>query len=74
MALRCDVALGKLLVVLTGPELASGYAVAEGSFRSVAVYLVDGGMGMASFPEGARSVLIHAADGTVLTEVPIFTA
>ncbi len=83
-ALRCDVVSGKFetdpalttstLVILAPPDLASGYAVAEGSSGPITVELTDGGMGMASFPEGAQTAVIHAADGTVVAEVPILTA
>lgn len=83
VALRCDVESGKFesdpafttstLVVIAPPDLAEGYAVAEGSSGPITLDLADGGIGMVAFPDGAKSVIIHAADGTVLEEVPIST-
>lgn len=83
LAIRCDVGAGtgdgqrpeieSTLVVLSPPGLAASSAVAEGSSGNATFDLGDDGIGMAAFPDGAQSVMIHAADGTVLDEVPIYT-
>jgi len=57
------------LVVLSPPELGGSYATVEVSPETF--MLSEAGVAMAQFPDGAQVVLIHAADGTILSEVPI---
>ena len=78
MALQCDVLSGgaesarkSTLVVLAPPTLAGGFAVVDSNSGAIRLALTDNGIAVAGFPVGARSVLIEAADGTVLDEVPI---
>lgn len=62
------------LVVIAPPDLAGGYASAQGTSETIRLDLPNDGVGMIAFPEGAQSVVIHSGDGTVVQEVPIFTA
>jgi hypothetical protein len=78
MALQCDVLSGgaesarkSTLVVLAPPTLSGGFAVVDSNSGAIRLALTDNGIAVAGFPVGARSVLIEAADGTVLDEVPI---
>jgi len=73
LALRCDLVGASSLVILAPTDYAGGYAVAEGSAGSVRVELDSEGVGMIAFPDGATSVTVFAADGTMVDEVPIFT-
>ncbi|MGI8721685.1 MAG: hypothetical protein ACR2JG_05600 [Geodermatophilaceae bacterium] len=61
------------LVVLASAELAGSYAVATGASGPITLEIDEGGIGVADFPEGAQSVVVHAADDTVVQEVSIFT-
>nr|MBA3799831.1 hypothetical protein [Geodermatophilaceae bacterium] len=79
IALRCDVRSGRdqasaasSLVVLSPPELGGSYATVEVSPETFMLFMLsEAGVAMAQFPDGAQVVLIHAADGTILSEVPI---
>ncbi|MDQ3717011.1 MAG: hypothetical protein M3381_13530 [Actinomycetota bacterium] len=80
LALRCDVLSGEqdpdtesTLVVLAPVGVSGAYAVADGD-AGTTQFDLDAGVGMVAFPPGAESVVVHAADGTVLDEVPIGTA
>lgn len=84
LAIRCDVGARvgdggppereSTLVVIAPPNLADNVAVVHGSAGTSTFDLADGGIGMTPFPEGAQTVLIQAADGSVLDEVPILSA
>ena len=76
IALRCDVHSGQgepspesSLVVLTPPDLGGSYAVVEGIADRLMLSVA--GVAMAPFPDAAQVVVIHAADGTILSEVQI---
>lgn len=78
LAMRCDVSSGRedpdtesTLVVLAPVGVAGAYAVADGDGGSTRLDLDSVGVGMVAFPPGAESVVVHAADGTVLDEVLI---
>jgi len=83
IAIRCDVGAGvgdgqlpdpvSTLPVLIPPGLAAGSVIAEGSTSQTTISLSDPGLAMAPYPEGAEKVLIRAADGSVLDEVPIIS-
>ncbi|MGI8723073.1 MAG: hypothetical protein ACR2JG_12690 [Geodermatophilaceae bacterium] len=88
IAIRCDVGAGvgdgqlpdpvSTLVVLIPPGLAAGSVIAESSpsqttFILSTISLSDPGLAMAPYPDGAEKVLIRAADGAVLDEVPIIS-
>lgn len=81
IAMRCDVATGaedlpdptSTLVVIAPPPLAAGYATVEAESGTIRLDLADGGVGMAAFPDGAETVVVRDAEGTVLEEVPILT-
>ena len=83
IAIRCDVGAGvgdgqlpdpvSTLVVLIPPGLAAGSVIAEGSTSQTTISLSDPGLAMAPYPDGAEKVLIRAADGSVLDEVPIIS-
>ena len=55
--------------MLAPPELGGSYAVVEGTADRL--MLSEDGVAMAPFPDAAQVVVIHAADGTILSEVPI---
>jgi len=55
--------------VLIPPELGGSYAEVEGSADRL--MLSAAGVAMAPFPDAAQVVVIHAADGTILSEVPL---
>jgi len=87
VALRCDIQephgsgddpasieFRSELVVLAPAGAAGGYAVVTGLQAETTLDLDDAGFAVADFPEGAQSVVIHAADDSVVDEVPIFTA
>jgi len=81
LAIRCDVDSGRedpdaesTLVVLGPVGVTGAYAVADGDAGTTRFDLDAAGVGMVAFPPGAESVVVHAADGTVLDEVPIGTA
>jgi len=58
--------------VLSPPELGGSYATVEGSAETFMLFMLsEAGVAMAQFPGAAQVVLIHAADGTILSEVPI---
>lgn len=79
LAMRCDIgndareapAPVSTLVVIAPVELGAATAAAQGGSDTGEVHLADGGVGMIELPDGAQSVLIQAADGMVLDEVPI---
>lgn len=81
IAMRCDAAAGaedmpdpaSTLVVIAPPALAAGSATAQAESGAIRLDLVDGGVGMAPFPEGAETVVVRDAEGTVLEEVPILS-
>jgi hypothetical protein len=77
LAIRCDVDSGRedpdtesTLVVLAPVGVTGAYAVADGD-TDTRFDLDSAGIGMVAFPPGAQSVVVHAADGTVLDEVLI---
>lgn len=77
LALRCDVLSGRAdpdtestLVVLAPVGVAGAYVLADGD-TDTRFDLDSAGIGMVAFPPGAQSVVVHAADGTVLDEVLI---
>lgn len=84
LAIRCDVGVRggegqtpeteSTLVVIAPADLFGLTALAEGSGDRGPLALADSGIGMVPFPEGARTVVIQAADGSVLDEVSILTA
>lgn len=81
IAMRCDVAVGaeelqdpvSTLVVVAPPALAAGSATAQAGAGAIRLDLAADGVGMAAFPEGAETVVVQDAQGTVLEEVPILT-
>ncbi|MGI8723008.1 MAG: hypothetical protein ACR2JG_12360 [Geodermatophilaceae bacterium] len=81
IAMRCDVDAGaenlpdpaSTLVVIAPPALAAGSATAQADSGAIRLDLVDGGVGMAPFPEGAETVVVRDGEGAVLEEVPILS-
>ncbi len=78
LAIRCDVTSGdadpdteSTLVVLAPVGSAAAYAETAGAGATVRIEFDTNGVGMVAFPSGAETVIIHAADGATLDEVPI---
>lgn len=73
LALRCDLSEESSLIVLAPAGLAETMAVSDDATELLRQELDSGGVGIVAFPDGATSVTIFAADGTMVDEVPIFT-
>lgn len=80
LALRCDVLSGtespdseSTLVVLTPVGGTGSYAEATGDGASITVAFDSNGVAMVSFPSGAHTVGIRAADSTILDKVQILS-
>lgn len=83
LALRCDIGTEvgdsrppgpeSTLIVLVPPGLGASSVVADGDSGPSTIALSDPGLAFIPFPDGAETVLIRAADGTVLDEVTIRT-
>lgn len=76
LALRCDLNIQSeesSLIVLAPAELAETMAVSDDATELFRLELDSEGVGIVAFPDGATSVTIFAADGTMVDEVPIFT-
>jgi len=63
-----------MLVVLVAPRLGASSVVVQGSSGPISVTVSEQGLALVPFPDGAQTVLILAADGTVLDDVEILTA
>ncbi|MDQ3475357.1 MAG: hypothetical protein M3492_03170 [Actinomycetota bacterium] len=75
LALRCDLDIQSeesSLIVLAPAELAEAMAVSDDATELLRLELDSEGVGIVDFPEGAASVAVFAADGTMVDEVPIF--
>jgi hypothetical protein len=76
LALRCDLNIQSeepSLIVLAPVGLAETMAVSDDATELLRLELDSEGVGIVAFPDGATSVTIFAADGTMVDEVPIFT-
>ena len=76
LALRCDLNIQSeepSLIVLAPAGLAETMAVSDDATELLRLELDSKGVGIVAFPDGATSVTIFAADGTMVDEVPIFT-
>lgn len=75
--LRCDVtdlsadsAVLPALVVVAPPEAAVARALSAGG-EDLGSYVLDGGVGVAAFPEGTATVVTETAEGAVLAETAV---